>query len=203
MASLRSGSTGIGYTFETLLGIEENNDQTADFRGIEIKCKLGKEKDSPAGRTNLFQLGPVWGVAGSSLDRLRVIGEVDQHGSLRCYSRVTTRPNNKKLWIRVGDVPRDIDLLRDQDTIGMWTRERLAERLAEKHSRAVFVKAFRKHDRGVDLYHYRELIYCERPDIDRFPGHGRGATNRLRVHHERVGRNREKSWISMANGRSA
>jgi hypothetical protein len=29
--TLRQGDTGIGYTFETLIGIEENNDEKADF----------------------------------------------------------------------------------------------------------------------------------------------------------------------------
>ena len=41
--TLREGDTGIGYTFESLLGIRENNDQKADFKGIEIKCKGIKE----------------------------------------------------------------------------------------------------------------------------------------------------------------
>ena len=42
VVSLRTGDTGIGYTFETLVGVEENNDKTADFKGIEIKCKQTK-----------------------------------------------------------------------------------------------------------------------------------------------------------------
>ena len=37
--SLRKGSTGIGYTFETLLGKKEDQETTPDFKGIEIKCK--------------------------------------------------------------------------------------------------------------------------------------------------------------------
>ena len=41
--TMRVGDTGIGYTFESLLGIKENNDQKADFKGIEIKCKGVKE----------------------------------------------------------------------------------------------------------------------------------------------------------------
>ena len=59
--SMRSGSTGIGFTFETLMGIEENNDPNADFRGIEIKCKRKKMKGNEAsGKLNLFQQGPIW-----------------------------------------------------------------------------------------------------------------------------------------------
>jgi hypothetical protein len=61
--TMRAGDTGIGYTFETLLGIEENNDQTADFKGIEIKCQGMKEGDIAGfGKINLFQAAPVWTV---------------------------------------------------------------------------------------------------------------------------------------------
>ncbi len=58
--SLRTGDTGIGYTFESLLGIEENNDRRADFRGIEIKCKQVNEAGGHGGKINLFQQAPKW-----------------------------------------------------------------------------------------------------------------------------------------------
>lgn len=35
--SMRKGSTGIGYTFETLLNIQENSFAVPDYKGIEIK----------------------------------------------------------------------------------------------------------------------------------------------------------------------
>ena len=37
--SLRSGTTGSGYTFETLLGKKEDQESKPDYKGIEIKCK--------------------------------------------------------------------------------------------------------------------------------------------------------------------
>lgn len=43
--SLRSGTTGIGYTFESLLNKKENNLPIPDFEGIEIKTKLGYSKE--------------------------------------------------------------------------------------------------------------------------------------------------------------
>lgn len=52
--SLRNGSTGIGFTFETLIGKKEDNLSEADFNGIEIKVKFGYSK-SP---TTLFSLTP-------------------------------------------------------------------------------------------------------------------------------------------------
>ncbi|UKA04439.1 MvaI/BcnI family restriction endonuclease [Photobacterium damselae] len=53
--SLRNGSTGIGYTCESHLGIIENNRQEADFRGlIEIKTK----RAHCSSRLTLFTLSP-------------------------------------------------------------------------------------------------------------------------------------------------
>ena len=42
--SRRKGSTGIGYTFESLLGKNEDSLSLPDFKGIEIKTKLGYTK---------------------------------------------------------------------------------------------------------------------------------------------------------------
>lgn len=52
--SLRTGNTGIGYTFENLINKKEDNLSTPDYNGIEIKTKLGYSK-SPL---TLFTLTP-------------------------------------------------------------------------------------------------------------------------------------------------
>lgn len=44
----------------------------------------------------------------------------------------------------------------------------LEGRLREKHSRAVFIKADVRTTAGRQRFHYKELIYCERPSIQRF-----------------------------------
>ncbi len=38
---MRKGSTGIGYTFETLIGKKEDQDCKPDYGNVEIKCKFG------------------------------------------------------------------------------------------------------------------------------------------------------------------
>lgn len=53
--SLRKGSTGIGYTFETLLNKKEDKESKPDFLGIELKTKLGYSK-SPI---TLFRCAPL------------------------------------------------------------------------------------------------------------------------------------------------
>ena len=39
IVSLRRGNTGIDYTLETLLGLEENNLKTPDFGNVELKSQ--------------------------------------------------------------------------------------------------------------------------------------------------------------------
>lgn len=168
ITSLRTGDTGIGYTFETLIGIKENNDKRADFRGIEIKCKQMKEGATRGGKINLFQQAPVWENKLSGIDRLRLIGAPDETGLYRCYSQVSTNPNNLDLLLAPDATPEQIDLLKTQSRLGHWPHGLLSERLQEKHARAVFVKAKVSQVAGQQRFHYKELIYCERPSIERF-----------------------------------
>ena len=42
--SLRKGTTGLGYTFETLINKSEDSECKPDFGTVEIKCKLGYTK---------------------------------------------------------------------------------------------------------------------------------------------------------------
>lgn len=167
--SMRTGTTGVGYTFETLLGIKENNDQTADYKGIEIKTGiLNGRGGASSGLTNLFQLGPQWATPGTGIDRLRLLGTTNEDGRLSCHSRVTTSPNSRDLVLSTAERQLQLSILKSQTPIGSWSTERIAQRLAEKHSRAVFVKAARRRGAAGDLFHYRELVYCERPNIERF-----------------------------------
>jgi hypothetical protein len=165
--SLRSGDTGIGYTFETLAGIEENNDKRADFKGIEIKCKLRRD-GTASGKINLFQQAPIWTERLSASARLKLIGQLKPDGTHACYSQVTTTPNNLGLRIDVTPSPGNLYLRKQETDVGYWTRDALAQRLAEKHARAVFVKADFRRVSGKMKYHYVDVVYCERPDIDRF-----------------------------------
>jgi len=165
---LRSGDTGIGYTFETQLGIKENNDRRADFRGIEVKCKQVKETGGHGGKINLFQQAPKWEEKLTALERIRLIGQPDEHGRYSCYSQVTTTVNNIGLLLDPSATPEQIDLLKGITRFGYWPFEVLEGRLREKHSRAVFVKADVRNTAGHQRFHYKELIYCERPSIQHF-----------------------------------
>ena len=140
----------------------------ADFRGIELKCKLKHDNRPTTGKVNLFQLAPNWATAQRGIERLRLLGQQDENGRHSCYSQVTTTANNLGLWLQAQLPPEGIRLHKDADRIGEWARERLAARLAEKHSRAVFVTAQSRCPASGTQYKYIELVYCERPDIQKF-----------------------------------
>lgn len=164
----RSGDTGIGYTFESLMGIRENNDQNADFNGIEIKCSLKKAQRLNSTKINLFQSGPSWATRSRMIDRLKKIGTLGDEGLYSCYSQVTPTENNLGLKLSLQPPYSRIDIHKANESLGFWTREALAKRLAMKHSRAVFVKAESRVHKGTTQYQYNELVYCEKPEMERF-----------------------------------
>jgi hypothetical protein len=166
ITTLRAGPTGLGHTFENLMGVRENNLPDADLLGIELKCKL--DRGNAGGWTNLFQQAPKWDQRMSAKERIRQVGSVRPDGTFACYSRVTVEANNLGLHLQVENPTGRVDVRRHIQPIGYWTREMLQGRLAEKHSRAIFVNARSRVSAGVTQYQYRELIYCERPSVDRF-----------------------------------
>lgn len=165
--NLRSGDTGIGYTFESLVGIEENNDKKADYRGIEIKCKkLKSEGTRSTGKINLFQEAPVWAEKLSNYARLEKIGRLNGDGRLACYSQLTTKENNLGLLLKANDVNAIVELLKQFEQIGYWPYQTLEDRLLEKHSRTAFIKA--EISKSGTQFKYKEFVYCEQPSIQKF-----------------------------------
>ncbi|MDP1593290.1 MAG: MvaI/BcnI family restriction endonuclease [Gallionella sp.] len=96
------------------------------------------------------------------------MGQSDENNRYACYSQVTTTANNIGLSLDQTATPEQIDLLKGITRFGYWPFEVLEERLREKHSRAVFIKADVRSSAGRQRFHYKELIYCERPSIRNF-----------------------------------
>ena len=59
--TLRPGDTGVGYTLETKLGIQANNNRAPDYKGIEIKS--GRQRSQRSGRTTIFSQVPNWAIS--------------------------------------------------------------------------------------------------------------------------------------------
>jgi hypothetical protein len=168
--SLREGSTGIGYTFESLIGIEENNKQEADYKGIEVKCKHKKDTGGASGKINLFQKVPNWCKKMTGKERIRQIGSITDTGRFGCHSQVTTKVNNLGLKLSVDETEKRIELLKSVEPLGYWPYRVLENCLAKKHARAIFVKADVRKAENKTYFRYDELIYCEQPSMRNFIG---------------------------------
>jgi hypothetical protein len=93
---------------------------------------------------------------------------VGADGLFACHSQVRTTPNNLGLSLDIVEADRKIDLLKRANALGYWTFDTLEERLREKHSRAVMIKARSRKRKSSSVFHYEELTYLERPSIERF-----------------------------------
>ena len=166
--SLREADNGVGFTFETLIGLKENNSKEADYKGIEIKCKQRKESGTGSTKTNLFQQGPTWLYGNDAKERIALLGYKKNDGLLACHSQVTVQMNNLGLKLTAQNRDSRVLLNKQATEVAFWPYKLLQDRLIEKHSRAAFIKADVKKVKDISQFNYRDLIYCERPSIERF-----------------------------------
>ncbi len=165
--TFRSGSTGIGYTFEMLLDIPENNSPMGDFLGMEIKTHRGRDLDSlSTKKMNLFLKEPVWTDGLAHRERIPKYGYVDGNGRVALYSTVTSRQNSHGLKLSVNQDDERLDLQFRNQHVAFWTRETLQSRLQEKLTETVFIGATTRGRGREEEFHYQTVLYCEQPSVD-------------------------------------
>lgn len=170
LRTLRPGPTGVGYTFETLMGIKENNDSLADFRGIEIKTFRSAEmKMNVAEKTNLFLKEPRWSDGLSNMaDRVRKYGYIDDDGRCALYSTVKIDENSHNLKFAIASPDEKVHIERQSVPIAFYRYDDIRKRLDEKHNETAFIAAQAKGKGSAEEFHYRALTYCLNPSITSF-----------------------------------
>ena len=112
--TMRSGDTGIGYTLETLLGIDANSSLLPDFEGVEIKAGRSRLPARRRGRSTervtLFAKTPEWGALGSREGLLDEHGYFDKDGRWSLYMSIYAGKPNPQGW----------SLRNDNDTAILW-----------------------------------------------------------------------------------
>ena len=175
--SVRSGSTGIGATFEFLLGKEEDDLEIPDFVGIEIKTKRSYSKSY----ISLFNAVPT-GSGYYEVKRLRDYYGYPINGNKdlkQLYAEVfSNRLTRVGLWYYFGlkvDFEREkIFLLiynhRDElvDDSTYWDFDILKEKLERKLSILALIKAWPNMINGIEHFKYYKMnIYILR-EFDSF-----------------------------------
>jgi hypothetical protein len=164
--TLRSGSTGIGYTLETLLDIKENNSPRGDFLGIELKSHRGDDfSRSSSKKMNLFLKEPVWLDGLSHKERIPKYGYVDDNGRTALYSTVTSKENSHGL--KMTPEEKRIRLQFRGKDVAEWKHEILAGRLKENLTETIFVGAETRGSGRSEEFHFQTALYCREPSAER------------------------------------
>lgn len=174
--SLRNGTTGIGFTFETLIGKDEDRNPEPDFNGIEIKVKLGYTKTP----TTLFCLNPKGQdyIAKYLLDKYGYPDKKDK--SLKCFRVEANSIKNKIsvnryiLKLKVNYVEKRLELiildlnLNVIDNSIYWTFEDLEERLIKKLNYLAYVKGYPYKRNNEIYYKYTNMNVYKLKDFNKF-----------------------------------
>ncbi|MGK7930641.1 MAG: MvaI/BcnI family restriction endonuclease [Microcystaceae cyanobacterium] len=146
--SKRKSSTGIGYTFETELGLKENNLALPDIDGIEIKT----HRDNVNSMITLFTFNrKAWQI--NPLEAVKKYGSLDQNGRLGMYYTMSLTPNSAGLFLNVND--RTICVQHTSgEIIATWELSNIAERFIQKIPAMLFISAHTEERDGVEYFHF-------------------------------------------------
>ena len=163
VVSLRRGNTGIGYTLETLLELDENNLQTPDLGEIELKS----QRNGVSNRVTMFTFNRgIWKIRQREL--IERYGYVDTNGRPSLYCTVDSKPNNQGLYLKVEE-----DTVRlyhvDNTRIAEWLGEVVIDRFRSKMPALVIVYAdTRINSDSKEEFCFNEAYLLTNPDQDHF-----------------------------------
>jgi len=175
--SSRKGPTGIGKTFEDLLEKEEDQNDTPDYCGIEIKTKLNYSPSftklfnaTPLGKHEFeikyllqtygypHKLNKEWKVLQTSL----YTKQLNNIGS-KYYGILEINRLEKKIFLKI--INNSLNCI-EKNTY--WTFDTLEKRLLKKLKYLAIVKANKRIINNEIYYHYYSLNIYTLKDFDTF-----------------------------------
>ena len=169
--------TGIGYTFESLIGKSEDSSQLPDFFGIEIKTKRYNSRKSlslfnaaPSGNNDfeIRRLYNNYGYLSPSNKNIKVL-----FASVY-VNRITNIGINYKFKLKVDHIERKIFLLVfDRKNILIdkkcyWPFDALSEVLLKKINYLTIIMAKNKFINGIEYFFYDNIIFYKFKGFDYF-----------------------------------
>jgi len=160
--SLRRGSTGIGYTFERLFGVKENNIPIPDIGGrVEIKTI---RRDSQSLITLFTFNRGVWHIRQKEL--IQRYGYIDNKGRFALKNTVFYgKPILQKLGLEINEHKNTIHLIdvTTKKAVATWDVYVIVGKFMTKLSRLLIVLAYRKIIKGKEYFHYNEAYLLTNP----------------------------------------
>jgi hypothetical protein len=161
--SERSGSTGLGYTLEKLLGIAANSSKLPDYKGIELKSGRGNLT-----RTTLFAQVSDWKISPckSSAEILDHYG-YQREGHFKLYCTISAlKPNPQGLSFYYDPKTDELhELHNNNTTVAIWPGPLLRQRLMEKHAETFWVDAESTLVNGVEYFQLKSVTHTRAPIV--------------------------------------
>ena len=164
--ALRKGNTGIGYTFESLIGLEETNIPIPDIGGrVEIKTT---RKDSSSLVTLFTFNRGVW--IRKQKDIIEKFGYEDEKGRKALKSTIFfNKPNSLGLITEINESKNVIRLLSpNNELLAEWDVYVVVGVFSSKLSRLLFVLADRRTVKGQEEFHFNEAYLLTEPNPRNF-----------------------------------
>ena len=159
VVSLRKGNTGIGYTLETLLGLEENNLKTPDFGDVELKS----QRNGVSNPVTMFTFNRgTWKM--KQKDLIEKYGYIDTNGRSSLYCTVNSTPNNQGLYVKIEQEAVKLYHV-DGSLIAEWAGENLINSFMKKMPALVIVYAdARTNSEEKEEFWFNEAFYLTQPN---------------------------------------
>ncbi|MCS6876612.1 MAG: MvaI/BcnI family restriction endonuclease, partial [Aquificaceae bacterium] len=166
--SMRRGNTGIGYTFEKLLGVSENNIPIPDLGGrLEIKTTRLNSKSMITLFT--FNRG-VWRI--NLKDLVSTYGYKDKSGrvGLKLTLFCDSISQNMSLGMRLNESLHSLEIIdiNTKEILGSYSLYVVVGKFMQKLGRVLYVLAEVKTENAVEKFYYNEFYLCQEPDYEKF-----------------------------------
>lgn len=170
--SLRKGPTGIGYTFEQYLGLDETNVQIPDLGG-RIELKATRRNSGSLITLFTFNRG-VWKVRPKEvIHKYGYYSQKDNRMALYC-SIYPYQPHPSGLELVVDRSNNTLKLKHDEEELAIWSIYRLVGALLYKLGKILFVIADSRTadnivgENDIEEFHFNEAYLLEDPSEEGF-----------------------------------
>lgn len=159
--ALRAGDTAIGYTLESMLGIQANSSKQPDYKGIELKSGRGAKT-----RTTLFAQVADWSISPckKSAEILDKFG-YERGDDFKLYCTISTQKKNSQGLSFIYDQVKDElqEWHNQSELVAVWPGDLLRKRLKEKHAETFWVEATSEVIDGVEHFQLIRVTHTRSP----------------------------------------
>jgi hypothetical protein len=159
--STRSGPTGVGHTFETLLGLEEDNIALPDLGEVEVKAR----RLNSTSLVTLFTFNrKAWIM--KPLEAVQKYGTLDKNGRQGLYFTMARTPTSTGLFLHAEEEAISVRHI-SGDIVATWDLAQLAGQFMKKLPALILVSALSEIRDGVEWFNYTraQLLTGTSPDI--------------------------------------